>query len=257
MANVCYTQYRVEGLTEEIQQLSRKINEDLQRDFHDGSCRWFLYGRQMKEIEGKDIKLMNDGWSVLSFEAPSNWEPCCQEWKAYIRKVVSNVVVYYYAEEFGCGVCETNDQWYKYFKFDYVTVLSKSEQTPKIILENFADEAEYREREDQYREYVTYWGNRYFRRALMSFVPFRRRSILELIERMDLLMEQEDWRTTIKTHLGIYVVNRLVEKGEEPCTHCTDMQNLMDENERLENKVGRLESIIYKLFCRRHAKNMQ
>lgn len=254
MGNICYTQYRVEGPTNEIEQLGRKINEDLHQGYYDGSCRWFLYGCNMKDVESTDIQPMNDGWSVLSFEAPSKWEPCYQEWKAYIHKVVSEAVVYYYGEEFGCGVCVTNDTWYKYFKFDYVTVLSKSEQTPKKILNNFTEMAEYRERDDQYKEYVTYWGKVWFRRALLEFVPFRRRSVTELIEKMDLLMEKEDWQKKIKTHLGIYIVKRLEEKWEEPCTHCTENHKLMEENFRLERKVGRLESIIHKLFYKRHTK---
>lgn len=251
MGNICYTQYRVEGPTNEIELLGRKINEDLHSGYYDGSCRWFLYGHNMKDIEPSDIQPMNDGWSVLSFEAPSKWDPSYLEWKAYIHKVVSEAVVYYYGEEFACNVCMTNDVFYKYFRFDYVTVLRKSEQTPEKILDFFTEMAEYREREDQYKEYITYWNEVPLRRALLQFVHFRRRDIRELIERMDVLLEEEDWRETIKTHLGIYIVKRLEEKEGALCTHCTDMQNLMEENFRLERKVGRLESILHKLFYRR------
>ena len=257
MANICYTQYRVEGPTEGIKQLAKKINGDLHGGYHNGSCRWFLYGHQMNDIEVSDIQPMNNGWSVLSFEAPSKWSPCDHEWKAYIHKVVSDAVIYYYGEEFACNVCMTNDVFYKYFKFDFVTVLRKSEQTPEKILDYFTEMAEYREREDQYKEYITYWREVSLRRALLKFVPFRRRDIRELIERMDVLMDEEDWRETIKTHLGIYIVKRLEEKEGTLCTHCTDMQNLMEENFRLERKVGRLESILYKMFYRRHTKNQK
>ena len=258
MGNVCYTQYRIEGPTEEIKALALKINQDMFKSRKQDGCRQLLYGwNTMKWVEPEDIRPMNDGWSVLSFEAPSKWSPSYLEWKAYIHKVVGEAVVYYYGEEFACNVCVTNDVFYKYFKFDYVTVLRKSEQTPEKILNYFTDMAEYREREDQYKVYITYWNEISLRRALLQFVPFQRMDIRELIEKMDVLLEEEGWRETIKTHLGIYIVKRLEEKKGVLCTHCTDMQNLMEENFRLERKVGRLESIIHKIFYSRHKKNQK
>ncbi len=168
MANICYTQYRVEGPTEQIRKLAGKINEDNQRDFYEGSCRYMLYGHKLKEILPADIRPMNDGWSVLSFEAPSKWVPCWESWQHYARKTVPKAELYYYGEECGCGVFETNDVWHKYFWFDYVTVLRISESTRKDIIKEFAEGAEYREREDQYKEYYKYWDKRELRGALLT-----------------------------------------------------------------------------------------
>ena len=254
MGNICYTQYRVEGPTNEIEQLGRKINKDLHGGSHDGSCRWFLYGREMKDIEPSDIQPMNDGWSVLSFEAPGKWSPTYQEWKEYIRKVVRKAIVYYYAEELWCGVCETNDLWHKYFNFDYVTMLRTSALTRRDVVNQFVDGAECRHREEQYNRYFKYWDHREFRGALLEFVPLRRRHMLDLIEKMDDLMLREDWDKNMDTDLRIYIVKRIEEKPVHPCFRCTSKQRLWEETLTQFEEIERLQMLVRRLFAKRHQK---
>ena len=247
MGNVCYTQYRIEGPTEEIKALALKINQDMFKSRKQDGCRQLLYGwNTMKWVEPEDIRPMNDGWSVLSFEAPSKWSPWWESWLAYAQETVPQAVLYYYTEEFGCGVCESNDVWQKYFRFGYVTVLHTSEKTPKKIIEAFAKGGVYRHREDQCCEYFKYWDRRSFRAALLDFVPYRRRYNSELIEAMDDLMEREDWYYKLGTNLGIYQVKRIEPQKKSPCEHCEKWNKLWNENVDLSDRMYRLQSLIDK-----------
>ena len=220
MANICYTQYRVEGPTENIKRLANRINEDNNKSFYRGSCREFLYGTKMKEITSLDIQPMTGGMSVLSFEAASKWSPAIHQWREYIRKIVKGSEIYYYGEELWCGVCETNDVWKKYFDFDYVTMIAVSDLAGKKYCKTFIEYGEYREREDQYKKYYKYWTARELRGALLQFVPYRRRSNLELIEKMDTLILREDWYNSKGILFTIYPVKRLEKKLAHPCTNC-------------------------------------
>ena len=252
MSNICYTQYRVEGLTAEIRRLAAKINEDLETGGAHGFMQGLLYGRTMQRIMPEDIHPMNGDWSVLYFEAPSKWVPYWESWQDYIREIVPRAVLYYYGEELWCNVCVTNDVWRKYFRFDYVTVLRPSNKTRKDILKEFAEEGEFRRREDQWQQYFKFWDTRFLKGALLHFVPYRRRYVSELIEAMDGLMLRENWRDEMGTSLGIYKVKRLEAGQERPCSHCEECYKLRNENYELSEECYRHRDEIYELSEKLH-----
>lgn len=237
MGNICYTKYRVEGPSAEIHRLAARINEEVKN----GVLRGLLYGHIMQQILPEDIHLMNSGWSVLYFEAPSKWVPYWESWQEYVRETVPQAMLYYYGEEFGCNVCVTNDVWRKYFRFDYVTVLRSGRKTHKDILKEFADEGEFRMREDQWRQYFKYWNTSFLKGTLLRFVPYPRRYVSELIEAMDRLMDRENWWGETGTRLGFYKVKRLESGKESPCRHCEECYRLREENYELLEKLQKLE----------------
>lgn len=245
MGNICYTQYRVEGPTSEIRKLAVKINEDVATGGANGYMQGLLYGHEMERIMPENIHTMNDGWSVLYFEAPSKWSPCWESWQDYVRETVPQAVLYYYGEELGCSVCMTNDVWRKYFRFDYVTVLKSGHKTRKDILKTFATNGEFRLREDQWQQYFKYWDKQLLKNALLRFVPYRRRYVSELIEAMDRLMDREDWWQE-GTRLGIYKIKRIEAENELPCNHCEGWNRVCHENEMLIEKLYRLECLVDK-----------
>lgn len=247
MGNVCYTQYRIEGPTREIRELAARINRDRFKSLKQDGVRCLLYGRHnsLKFLGPEDIRPLNDGWSVLSLEASSEWSPWWEAWQSYVRETVPQAVLYYYAEEFGCGVCESNDVWQKYFRFGYETVLRTSEKTPKKVIEKFAKDGVYRNREDQCGKYFKYWDRRSLRGALREFVPSRRRYTSEMIEAMDNRMEREDWYWKLGTSLGIYKVKRIEARKPSPCEHCEEWHRLQEEKYDLSDKLYRLENLIY------------
>ena len=241
MSNVCYTKYRVEGPHDEICRLAAKINEDNETGGKYGILRGMLYGHTMQKILPEDIHLMSGGWSVVYFEAPSKWVPYWESWQDYVHEVVPQALLYYYGEEFGCNVCVTNDVWRKYFQFDYVTVLRSGHNTRKDIMKAFADESEFRMREDQWKQHFKYWDTRFLKGTLLHFVPYPRRYASELIEAMDTLMARENWWETTGTSLGIYKVKRLEGNKESPCSHCEECYRLRQENYELLEKLQKLE----------------
>lgn len=241
MGNICYTKYRVEGPGDEICKLATKINEDVEKRGAYSFMQGLLYGHSMQQILPEDIHPMNGGWSVLCFEAPSKWTPFWESWQDYVHEIVPQAVIYYYGEEFGCNVCVTNDVWKKYFWFDYVTVLHSGHKTHKDILKAFADEGEFRLREDQWRQHFKYWDTCFLRGTLLRFVPYSRRYTSELIEAMDALMDRERWWEEMGTALDICKVKRLEPGRERPCSHCEECYRLHEENYELQEKLQRLE----------------
>ena len=137
MANICTTNYVIEGKKEELDALYQKMKE--------------LRGQslgQLVEALGKDPNevMCRGGWTELEREGDilrmtfeTAWTPC-YEVTQLMKAVYPSLRIYYKAEEPGCEVYLKNDADGKYFPetesdghpFDLMTEESEQEQVRLI-----------------------------------------------------------------------------------------------------------------------------
>lgn len=129
MPNWAYTSYRIVGKKEEVQDLHSKIQQlqNMEESLVENgfgnlwlgnlitilNCNW-------KDIycRGKIIDFsLDDG--VLSIETETAWSEM-EEVRHYIEKVYPTLKIYYYEEECGCEIYNTNDRHGHFFSQRYV-----------------------------------------------------------------------------------------------------------------------------------------
>lgn len=130
MPNWCYTDYVFEGNKKEIKELNRKAEK----------IKWLsdlviAYGGNPKEIECRgsimDVSLYND--NTLHIYTETAWTDTPEVWELVMKKHKS-LSCYYYTEEIGCGIYETNDVEGKYFPDRFIVYTGEA-----IMLETEQD----------------------------------------------------------------------------------------------------------------------
>lgn len=119
MANICTTNYVIEGEKKELDALygtMKALQENGDVDYPEGLGRLVgALGKKAEEVECKG------GWTELERQADTlkmtfetAWTPCF-EVTALLKEVYPSIRIYYKAEEPGCEVYMKNDAEGKYF----------------------------------------------------------------------------------------------------------------------------------------------
>lgn len=283
MSNVCYTTYKIEGPAEEItavcdylkkmQALTEKDNQDYpihapnynaassERRFYHRMAKYgegYLTGYQLvSQLTPDSITDLNDGWQVLSIELSSSWAPGPSVVESMLGRVAPNCHFYYYGEEFGCHIAETNDLHRKYFHADYAieAYFPNPEKTPKKLLKTFTQEATLRNREDQYNRYFSYWNKRELRATLLRLVPnWHYLGMIGLIDAFDLYCDR--LYTHSRAHIHIIKIKRIQPSNDRPCTHCEQLASLKNANYELRKYNDKLADLLAHYFKHRHSEFM-
>ena len=283
MSNVCYTTYKIEGPAEEItaicdylkKMLAVKAKDDQDYPIHSpnynaaGSERRFnrrmakygagyLVGYQLvSQLTPDSITDLSDGWQVLSIELGSGWAPEPSVVESILERIAPNCCFYYYGEEFGCHIAETNDLHKKYFHADYAieAYFPNPEKTPKKLLQAFTEEATLRKREDQYNCYFSYWNKRELRARLSSFVPdWHHLGMIGLVDAFELYCDRLYTRS--RAHIHIIKIKRIQPANDRPCTHCEQLARLQNENYELGKCNDKLADLLAHYFRHRHREFM-
>ena len=129
MANWAYTSYRIVGKAEEVQNLYSKLQElqNMEEPLEPNSwgtlwlgCLVTILGGNWNEIycRGHIINFsLDDG--ILSIETETAWGEM-DEVRHFIEKVYSALKIYYYEEECGCEIYQTNDSHGHFFTSRYI-----------------------------------------------------------------------------------------------------------------------------------------
>ena len=129
MPNWAYTSYRIVGKAEEVNDLFTKIKqlENMEEPLVENGfgnlwlgCLVTILGGNWNDIycRGKIIDFsLDDG--ILSIETETAWGEM-DEVRHYIEKVYPAVKIYYYEEECGCEIYQTNDRDGHFFSSRYI-----------------------------------------------------------------------------------------------------------------------------------------
>ena len=129
MANCAYTSYRIVGKKEEVTDLYNKIqqlqnmNEPLEPNSWGSlwlGCLVTILGGNWNEIycRGHIINFsLEDG--ILSIETETAWGEM-NEVRHFIEKIYPALKIYYYEEECGCEIYQTNDKHGQFFSSRYI-----------------------------------------------------------------------------------------------------------------------------------------
>ena len=129
MANWCDTSYRIVGKKEEVYELYSKLQqlENIQEPLvpNDFGVLWLgclvtVLGGDWNDIHcrGKIIDFSLDD-DVLSIYTETAWGEM-DEVRHFIEKVYPALKIYYYEEECGCGIYQTNDKHGHFFSSRYI-----------------------------------------------------------------------------------------------------------------------------------------
>lgn len=129
MPNWCYTSYRIVGKTEEVNDLYTKIQQlqNMEKPLVENGfgllwlgCLVTILGGDWNEIYCRgsiaDFSL-DDG--ILSIETETAWGEM-DEVRYFIEKVYPALKIYYYEEECGCEIYQTNDKHGHFFSERYI-----------------------------------------------------------------------------------------------------------------------------------------
>lgn len=228
MANMCYTDYWIEGSKRELTRLKETIAYYLsiecpamgRKTTWLGCIRSKIdkpdqkYGRYacreyfISEINNECITDIDDKNGVMHFVTCSAWEPNLSVIQAMMDEFAPHCKLYYYAEELWGEVCFTNDTSKKYFNADYTIMCNweKNEKMPDGVLEIFYDKANLRKREDQNDICITYWTAKELKAALMQLFGFKNMFIWDMISRCNQLMKEHFGNKRHNSFLSIYPV---------------------------------------------------
>lgn len=139
MPNWCMTSMVIEGHKADVEKIRALLLDWTSREYHhsDFGKNWLgnivlgagfktsdeddegLYCRGFIDSIG-DVMESKDGMYSFLVEYESAWKPLPDMWKAIMQKHAPYCGVYWYAEEPGSEVFETNDLSKKHFDMDYV-----------------------------------------------------------------------------------------------------------------------------------------
>jgi hypothetical protein len=137
MANTCFTDYTIVGEKEKVEKLhqdmmrvfetKRKDKDDTNYESYSNWLGWLvkdLLGKSYKDMHCRGTFYMENELTngELRFTTSSAWVPCSELFKSLAEKY--GVAMYYYAEELGCSLLETNDSEQKYYKNRFVVSCS-------------------------------------------------------------------------------------------------------------------------------------
>ena len=129
MPNWCDTQYKIISKKEEVQDLYSKIQQlqNMEEPLEPNGfgnlwlgCLVAILGGNWNEIycRGHIIDFsLDDG--VLSIDTETAWSEM-QEVRQFIQKVYPSLEIFYYEEEPGWGIYQTNDHDKRFFSFRYI-----------------------------------------------------------------------------------------------------------------------------------------
>ena len=129
MPNWCDTQYKIIGKKEEVQDLYNKIEQLgkteeplVPSDFGNYwlGCLITILGGNWKEIHCRgSITCSSMDDDVLSIDTETAWGEM-EEVRHFIEKVYPALKIYYYEEECGCEIYQTNDRHGQFFSSRYI-----------------------------------------------------------------------------------------------------------------------------------------
>ena len=129
MANLCFTSYRIVGKKEEVNDLFAKIKQldDMDKPLVENGfgnlwlgCLVTILGGNWKNIycRGSIIDFsLND--NILSIETESAGNEM-SEVRHFIEEVFPTLNIFYYEEESGCEIYQTNDHGKQFFSFRFI-----------------------------------------------------------------------------------------------------------------------------------------
>ena len=158
MGNCCYTKYRFEGPTREIQHMGQCLYQYLQDECD------FL------EVSPFTYQQTGSGRLTLCLEMNTEYAPWSEFGPEVLKTWGPHSKYYYYAEEFGLEGAWTNDIKGRYFPWNYAILVWKPEALTPGVKKLFVDNAEYRLREDQYKIYFSYWTKKELAQALRPLI---------------------------------------------------------------------------------------
>lgn len=201
------------------------------------------------------IQPMNDGWAVLSVESMSEWTPWNNIWESMMSRFATHACYYYYAEEFGCDVVETNDIHHKYFSFDYAVIADFSEDSPEDLKDVFSRKDGYLSCQKirkigasgHHALYLSYWTESKLFRTLRWLTRSRSADIDALADKLQKRLEKEP-----STNIRIHAVQKKAKAQASPCRHCQELLSLQEELENKDEQIERLKLLVKHLYCRTH-----
>ena len=129
MPNWAYTSYRILGKAEEVQNLYSKLQElqNMEEPLEPNSwgtlwlgCLVTILGGNWNEIYCRghiiDFSCEND---VLGFSVESAWNEMA-EVRQFLQQTYPSLKIFYYEEEPGWGIYQTNDHEKRFFPFRYI-----------------------------------------------------------------------------------------------------------------------------------------
>lgn len=129
MPNWCYTSYRIVGKAEEVNELYAKIQQlqNMEKPLLENGfgnlwlgCLVTILGGDWEKVYCRgsiaDFSL-DDG--ILSIETETAWGEM-DEVRYFIEKVYPSLKIYYYEEEPGCEIYQTNDKHGHFFSERYI-----------------------------------------------------------------------------------------------------------------------------------------
>lgn len=143
MANWATVQYVIEGSKEDLFKIDDAIGIDLEKDVWEGNVLTSL-GMSQEEVNDYSLRgFIQDSFqeheTVLKIYAEEAWN--LTEFKDCLKKLFPNITIYWYIEEPGYEIYETNDIEGKYF-------------SDRFILFAETNDPEYFESEDRLFEYL-------------------------------------------------------------------------------------------------------
>lgn len=236
MANICYTKFKVEGQAQEIERVRRTLNlRESKRLAH------YLAYCAVPPLTEAAVQKLTDTASVLSFETATKWGPETGSWTDILRPLAPHAQIIYYAEEFWCGVHETNDIWGKYFPAPYAVYARISEKTPENVREAFTKDAAYRDREDQWG-WFSYLYPRELGHRIHDILPKARGCTRDLYAAFEEQKQRLLWEkdTTILIGRIHREKNPMIKNG--PCWYCEELNRKQDEISKLYDELFRYQN---------------
>ena len=130
MPNWAYTSYRIVGKKEEVQDLYSKIQQlqNMEEPLEPNGfgnlwlgCLVTILGGDWNKIycRGHIIDYSLDDDSIMSIDTESAWSEM-QEVRQFIQQNYPSLEIFYYEEEPGWGIYQTNDHDKRFFSFRYI-----------------------------------------------------------------------------------------------------------------------------------------
>ena len=230
MANICYTKYKVEGSMKEVEALRRALNRPEGKKLVS-----YLQYCCLAPLTEESVEKFPNGGEVLSFETATKWGPELNDWTDIIRKWAPHAQIIYYAEEFWCGVHETNDIWGKYFPNSYALYIHLSDKTPEKVRKIFTKGAEYRDRGDQWGWY-RYPSAAELGECIRAVLPDTRGCTWSLVDQFEARKKELLFETDTTIIIGRIRREENPMIKNEPCWYCKELARL-EEDLRCKSKM--------------------
>ena len=192
MPNWCKTVYFFTGNPSELNSLYTKIKDWTSEEKHpsDFGATWLGNIAIGAGLNGEEISCRGtldslnveeqDGQPVLRLETETAWVPMNELWNALLQKIGNHCCYFYFAEEPGLAVYETNDTEKAYFDADY-------------IIDACWESHNHEEFQEYFEEGLHGWTSHDLKTILQELLKDWQSSLQTLIE--ELIQLQKDWNT--------------------------------------------------------------